>query len=725
VSAAPYPFQGRRSRPSRDSILFREKRNRTTLKAPATVLAASGGAALDGLEPAQRPAALAPFVKPGSGHGSAARVASPTEMRYEGRPMIELLNLALTALCVGLAMLLCIGFARRLLRQPTAVALPLAFCTLISLETVLLNILSLFHGLTKGGVVVAHVLIVGGAAAYDAKSGWRHLARRATAVRRALLTAWRSPITPLVLPLVAALYVVALLYAPNNYDSMTYHLARVVHWVGNRSVDFFATSNSRENDTGPGAEYLLLVLQVLTGTDRLANSVQTTAFVILLISINVLVRYMRAPRALRIPLVLLFGTVPSFMLQATTTQNDLCAAVAALAVVSALRKPLFGDVLRMKPRDGVAIGLSVASGYLIKPTALMFVTPFLLAAAVRIALAAIRGRAVAFTTLLKPVTAALLVCILLCGPHMIRKAMYRGVLGATESEVTFPLSSGWTRARRVANPLLAVAHHVPWPPLNRALGELYAAASKIDRPGPARGGIDAFYAGHAWRQNEDLAGAPFQFIATCAFSVLGLVWAGVRRRGVRTALALMLFPTASWFLFHWVARNNQWIARYHAPWFVLAVLSACWACDLARVSRAARLALVAATWGVVVFAVPYAWSTVMANELRPVSTGALNKFDRAHSYYAHNAAMEAEHTRLLESAAERSCSSIVLLLGNDDEMEYQLTWRAMQQGLQIHHSPGPVEGCLLYAPHGLSSERGADKIWKPLRADRPSVFVRQ
>ncbi len=639
--------------------------------------------------------------------------------------MIALLNLALTTLCVGLATLLCIGFSRKLLRQPTAIALPFAFCALILLETVLLNILSLFHGVTKGGVVVAHVLVVGGAAVYDARSGWRRLARHATAVRRALLAAWRSPITLFVLPLVVTLYVVALLYPPNNYDSMTYHLARVAHWIGNQTVNFFPTSNSRENDTGPGAEYLLLVLQLLSGGDRLANSVQTTSFVILLISINVLVGYMRAPRALRVPLVLLFGTVPSFVLQATTTQNDLCAAVAALAVVSALRKPLFGDVLRMKPRDGVAIGLSVAAGYLIKPTSLMFVALFLLVAAVRMAVAAARGRGTAITTLVKPVTAALLVCALLCAPHIIRKATYRGMLGATESEVTFPLSSGWLRARRVVNPLVTVAHHVPLQPLNRALGELYAAASKLDRPGPARGGIDGFYAGHVWRQYEDLAGAPFQFIATVAFSALGLVWAGVRRRGVRTALAVMLFPTVSWFLFHWIARNNQWIARYHAPWFVLAVLSTCWACHLARVNRSARVALVAVTWGVVVLALPYAWSTVMANELRPMTSSAMNKFDRARSYYAHNGALEAEHKRVLEIAAERSCSSLVILYGNDDVMEYQLTWQAVQQGIQIHHSPGPAEGCLLYAPQGLASEKGADKIWKLLRADRPGIFVRQ
>lgn len=551
------------------------------------------------------------------------------------------------------------------------------------------------------------------------------MAGHATSVRRGLLAAWRSPITPLALPLIVTLFFVSLLYAPNNYDSMTYHMARVAHWVQAQSVNFFDTSNSRENDTGPGAEYLVLVLQLLTGTDRLANAVQTTSFVIVLISINVIARYLRAPRSLRVPLVLLFATVPSFVLQATATQNDLCAAVAALALVSSLRKPLFGDVLRMGPRDGVAIGISVASGYMIKPTALLLMSPCLAVAGLRIALAVVRERMVAIKKIMPVVSAALLACALLCCPHLIRKLVYRGIMGATESEVTFPLSSGWLRARRVANPLLAIAHHVPFNFVNHALAQLYAAASKIDRPGPARGGIDGFYTGHVWRQYEDLAGAPFQFIATGLFTAAGLVWAAARRRDVGRAVALMLFPTASWIVFHLVARNNQWIARYHAPWFALAILSTCWACQLARTNTAARIALVAATWGVVVFALPYAWSTVIANELRPLSTGAMNRFDRGHSYYAHNAGLEAEHTRVLAAAAETSCTSIVLLLGNDDEMEYQLTWQAVQKRIQVHHTPGPADACLLFAPHGLATWVGADKTWKALRADRPLIFVRR
>jgi hypothetical protein len=38
--------------------------------------------------------------------------------------------------------------------------------------------------------------------------------------------------------------VTALLAPPNNWDSMTYHMARVAHWKQNRSVDFYPTNIS-------------------------------------------------------------------------------------------------------------------------------------------------------------------------------------------------------------------------------------------------------------------------------------------------------------------------------------------------------------------------------------------------------------------------------------------------------------------------------------------------
>ena len=52
------------------------------------------------------------------------------------------------------------------------------------------------------------------------------------------------------LALVAAgTLVTALVSAPNNWDSMTYHLTRVEHWVQNASVHFYPTQHVARTTT--------------------------------------------------------------------------------------------------------------------------------------------------------------------------------------------------------------------------------------------------------------------------------------------------------------------------------------------------------------------------------------------------------------------------------------------------------------------------------------------
>ncbi|MFB2893483.1 hypothetical protein ACE1CI_11270 [Aerosakkonemataceae cyanobacterium BLCC-F50] len=70
----------------------------------------------------------------------------------------------------------------------------------------------------------------------------------------------------------------ALLVPPYNYDSMTYHLPRVMHWIQNQTVAHFPTHNLRQISFAPGASYIVTHLQILSGGDRFANCVQWFAF---------------------------------------------------------------------------------------------------------------------------------------------------------------------------------------------------------------------------------------------------------------------------------------------------------------------------------------------------------------------------------------------------------------------------------------------------------------
>jgi hypothetical protein len=73
---------------------------------------------------------------------------------------------------------------------------------------------------------------------------------------------------------IALLGLTAFVAAPNTWDSMTYHLSRVMHWEQNQSLAFYPTSIDRQLHLGPFAEMFILNFQVLAGTDHLANFVQ-------------------------------------------------------------------------------------------------------------------------------------------------------------------------------------------------------------------------------------------------------------------------------------------------------------------------------------------------------------------------------------------------------------------------------------------------------------------
>ncbi len=56
--------------------------------------------------------------------------------------------------------------------------------------------------------------------------------------------------------------------APNVYDAMTYHLPRIFHWVNQENLDFYYTSNTRQNQVPPLASYIIMSIFSLTENDR-------------------------------------------------------------------------------------------------------------------------------------------------------------------------------------------------------------------------------------------------------------------------------------------------------------------------------------------------------------------------------------------------------------------------------------------------------------------------
>ncbi|MGK5672375.1 hypothetical protein ACSNOB_05975 [Micromonospora sp. URMC 106] len=167
---------------------------------------------------------------------------------------------------------------------------------------------------------------------------------------------------------------IALLAEPNNFDSQTYHLPKVEHWVAQGDLDFWPTAIHRQVTIPPGAEYLLLHLRLFTGGDALHHLVQWAAGIGVLLAATRITAQLGGGRRAQLLTAFVLATTPMVTLQATSTQTDLvCAAWVACAATLAL------DGLGRRTGVGTMLGLGAATGLtaVTKTNGLMAVGPLL------------------------------------------------------------------------------------------------------------------------------------------------------------------------------------------------------------------------------------------------------------------------------------------------------------------------------------------------------------
>jgi len=181
--------------------------------------------------------------------------------------------------------------------------------------------------------------------------------------------ALRSPIFLAVVITTFINLLTGLVAPPNNWDSMTYHMPRVMHWIQNQSVVHYQTNIIRQISFPPGASYLVMHLQILSGSDRFANFIQWTAYVGCIIVSRSIVEIVFG-RKYELIGVLATASIPMAIMQSTTTQNDLVVSywLICLLYFTLLKNPYtFGNI--------ICIGLSFGLGIITKYTAYIFGSP--------------------------------------------------------------------------------------------------------------------------------------------------------------------------------------------------------------------------------------------------------------------------------------------------------------------------------------------------------------
>jgi hypothetical protein len=354
---------------------------------------------------------------------------------------------------------------------------------------------------------------------------------------------------------------VALVAAPNTWDSMTYHLPRVAHWAANGNVAHYPTSIDRQLWQPPFGEYLVLLAYVACGGDRLANLPGWLAAVGAAVAASEIARLLGRSAFERRLATFVVATTPGLVLEATSTQTDVVAAfwVAVVAYLSLAEWVSPSTEWTASAWIGAALALAIGT----KGTALPFGLPWLAVALVAI----LRARGVGATIRAIAVTTTAVVG--LSAASWLRNLLvFNGPLGPASVQ-TLLRPAGLDPATVIGNLAANLAIHLgtSWAAANAALeGAVRALHARL---GLDVGALYPFFGGYAlaeWNTHENVAGNPLELALAAIGAVLAVV-AWRRRRRIEwaylagLALSLLLLGAS--------VRWQPYNARLHLPLFVV------------------------------------------------------------------------------------------------------------------------------------------------------------
>jgi hypothetical protein len=564
--------------------------------------------------------------------------------------------------------------------------------------------LSVFHCLTPTGLAFAW-LLAGTAAAIHlrrvraaegresrGRAGFGHL-------REALSKFDDTGATFLaaVTVIVALVGLTALISPPNTTDSMVYHLPRIVHWLHNRTVGFYATGELKQLKMPPWAEYAMLQFHGLTGGDRFVNLIQWFAMLGSVIGVSLIAELLGASPGGQVLAALVCATLPEGILEASGAKNDYVLGFWLVVLVYYLLAYKQDRSLA----TAVGIGASLGLACLTKTTAFLFAPPLILAI----------GLLWRWDHPLRYARHAMVLGALalsLNAGHFVRNYRLFGTPlgpGAEAPPKGFKYTNDQFGARvTVSNLVRNVALHLgtPSPAVNDGItsaAERVLAAFGVDANDPRTTWDYTTFQVPGVSRHEALAGNLLDvLLIVVTLAVLAWRW---RTLELRPSLALALGLVAAFAVFCAVLKWQPWNSRLHLPLFLL------WSAvtGTVLVHSCPRFAVTLLGTVLLFFSAP----AVFENQIRPLS-GDFNIFSQPRTalYFADRRDLLESYTAAAKYVTAQHCNDIGLA-ARAEQFEYPLL--ALLQDL---------DGARNVRDIGVTNE---SRIFAPADESAPCVII--
>jgi hypothetical protein len=353
------------------------------------------------------------------------------------------------------------------------------------------------------------------------------------------LTAWLSP--------------------PNTFDSLNYHMSRVVHWAQDRAIHHYASGVEFQNTHAPGAEIAILNADVLSGSDRFANFVQWFAMLGSLMAAGGIAKMLDAGRRGQWLAAVFAVTIPVGIAEASSTMTDYVTAFWLMCTLSEIMFFWREKSLVSLPLIGMAAGLA----FLTKPIAAAYLLPM------GVLLIVLSLRDLGLRNSWKWGGITLAIALSVNAGYLLRNQITFSSPIETEMAGAFANERMDWRAI-TSNVVRNAALHVqtPWPELNewvelQVLKVHIKLGVELNDPATTR---DGYFHLMKPSYSEVLIGNPFQAVAIVVVSLFSLL--AVRRVGWRPVVLAGL-AASGFVIFSALFKWQIFGSRYHLPFFVL------------------------------------------------------------------------------------------------------------------------------------------------------------
>ncbi len=363
-----------------------------------------------------------------------------------------------------------------------------------------------------------------------------------------------------------AVFVQGVVYPPNNWDSMTYHLGRVVHWVSNQNIEAYPTHIYRQIWQPPLSELWLAQVCMLGGSDLYANTVQLFFLIAALACIVSMAKEMGVNRNATVLSLIFVATTPEILLQGSSTQNDVTAAFFVLCVV----RYCYALYRQVSIKNSLWLGLSIGLAFYTKGSTYVFILPMLLVLSYILVKAHAKSEWLGIVTKLGVVS--ILALVLNLGYYSRNMQLSGSPLGRNDARL---FNERFTPSTVLIGITQNLALHCGIDPIAKP-----AMVFVIDLHkwlGETLGDPATNYSGEKfsithWNHHEDSASNPLQLMV----ALLTLVIWIIRRKKIAVETSVLYLLVVGEFLIFCTALKWQpWNSRLHTPLFMMAALPTC------------------------------------------------------------------------------------------------------------------------------------------------------